>query len=98
VFDYTLQEIISILRTALHSYGYAPQIMIMIEMISKIEFLKDLSSFGMCPPLQLLLHPLIPTQLLLHRLLPLPPQVVSFGYSRVCLLGAVKLISAKICS
>jgi hypothetical protein len=36
-----LQEIISISRIALHSCGYAPQIMMMIEKISGIEFLKD---------------------------------------------------------
>jgi hypothetical protein len=36
-----LQEIISISRTALHSCGYAPQIMMMIEKVSGIEFLKD---------------------------------------------------------
>jgi hypothetical protein len=41
VFDYMLQEIISILRTALHSCGYAPQIMMMLERISRIDFLKD---------------------------------------------------------
>jgi hypothetical protein len=36
-----LQEIISISRTALCSCGYAPQIMMMIEKVSGIEFLKD---------------------------------------------------------
>jgi hypothetical protein len=36
-----LQEIISISRTALHSCGYAPQIMMVIEKVSGIEFLKD---------------------------------------------------------
>jgi hypothetical protein len=36
-----LQEIISISRIALHSCGYAPQIMMMIEKVSRIEFLKD---------------------------------------------------------
>jgi hypothetical protein len=41
VFDYMLQEIISISRIALRSCGYAPQIMMMIERISRIEFLKD---------------------------------------------------------
>jgi hypothetical protein len=41
VFDYMLQEIISILRIAFRSCGYAPQIMMMIETISGIEFLKD---------------------------------------------------------
>jgi hypothetical protein len=41
VFESILQEIISISRTALHSCGYAPQIMMMIEKVSKIEFLKD---------------------------------------------------------
>jgi hypothetical protein len=41
VFDYMLQEIISISRTALHSCGYAPQIMMIIEKVSGIEFLKD---------------------------------------------------------
>jgi hypothetical protein len=41
VFDYLIQEIISISRTTLHSCGYAPQIMMMIERISGIDFLKD---------------------------------------------------------
>jgi hypothetical protein len=41
VFDYMLQEIISISRTALLSCRYAPQIMMMIEKVSGIEFLKD---------------------------------------------------------
>jgi hypothetical protein len=41
VFDYMLQKIISISRTSLHSCGYAPQIMMMIERISGIDFLKD---------------------------------------------------------
>jgi hypothetical protein len=41
VLDYMLQEIISISRTALRSCGYAPQTMMMIEMISGIDFLKD---------------------------------------------------------
>jgi hypothetical protein len=41
VFDFILQEIISISWTALRSCGYAPQIMMMIEKVSKIEFLKD---------------------------------------------------------
>jgi hypothetical protein len=41
VFYYMLQEIISISRIALHSCGYAPKIMLMIERISGIEFLKD---------------------------------------------------------
>jgi hypothetical protein len=36
-----LQEIISISRTTLCSCGYAPQIMMMIEKVSEIEFLKD---------------------------------------------------------
>jgi hypothetical protein len=36
-----LQEIISISRTALHSCGYAPQIMMMIERVTGREFLKD---------------------------------------------------------
>jgi hypothetical protein len=41
VFDYILEEIFSISRTALHSCGYAQQIMMMIEKVSKIYFLKD---------------------------------------------------------
>jgi hypothetical protein len=41
LFDYMLQEIINILRTGLRSCGYAPQIMMMIEKVSGIEFLKD---------------------------------------------------------
>jgi hypothetical protein len=41
VFDFILQEVISISRTALRSCGYAPQIMIMIGRVSKIDFLKD---------------------------------------------------------
>jgi hypothetical protein len=36
-----LHEIISISRTALHSCGYAPQIMMMIERVTGREFLKD---------------------------------------------------------
>jgi hypothetical protein len=41
VFGYMLQDIISISRTTLCSCGYAPQIMMMIESISGIDFLKD---------------------------------------------------------
>jgi hypothetical protein len=41
VFDYMLQEIISISRIALRSCGYAPQIMMLIEKVSEIEFFKD---------------------------------------------------------
>jgi hypothetical protein len=41
VFDYILQEIISISRTAFRSCGYAPQIMMMFERISGIDFLND---------------------------------------------------------
>jgi hypothetical protein len=36
-----LQEIIKISRIAIHSCGYASQIMMMIEKVSGIEFLKD---------------------------------------------------------
>jgi hypothetical protein len=36
-----LQEIINISRTTLHSCGYAPQIMMMIERVTEWEFLKD---------------------------------------------------------
>jgi hypothetical protein len=36
-----LQEIINISGTALRSCGYAPQIMMMIEKVFGIEFLKD---------------------------------------------------------
>jgi hypothetical protein len=41
MFNYMLQEIIYISRTTLHSCGYAPQIMMMIERVSGIEFLRD---------------------------------------------------------
>jgi hypothetical protein len=41
MFAYMLQEIISISWTALRNYGYAPQIMMMIERISGIDILKD---------------------------------------------------------
>jgi hypothetical protein len=41
VFDFILLEIISISRTALRSCGYTPKIIMMIEKVSKIEFLKD---------------------------------------------------------
>jgi hypothetical protein len=41
VFDYILHEIISIPRTTLHSCGYATQIVMMIERIFGIDFLKD---------------------------------------------------------
>jgi hypothetical protein len=41
VFDYILQEIISILRTTLRGCGYAPQNMMMIERIFGIDFPKD---------------------------------------------------------
>jgi hypothetical protein len=41
VFDFILQEIISISRIALRSCGYTPQIMMMIEKVSKIDFWKD---------------------------------------------------------
>jgi hypothetical protein len=41
VFDFILQEILSISRTALHSCGYASQIMMMIEKVTKIDFVKD---------------------------------------------------------
>jgi hypothetical protein len=40
VFDYMLQEIINISRIAPYSCGYAPQIMMMTEKVSGIEFLK----------------------------------------------------------
>jgi hypothetical protein len=41
VFDFMLQEINSISRTALHSYEYAPHIMMMIERVTGWDFLKD---------------------------------------------------------
>jgi hypothetical protein len=41
VFDFILSEIISISRTALRSCGYTPKIIMIIEKVSKIEFLKD---------------------------------------------------------
>jgi hypothetical protein len=41
IFDFILQEIISISRTTLHSCGYAPQIMMMIERMTGRGFLKD---------------------------------------------------------
>jgi hypothetical protein len=41
VFDFMLQEIISISRTTLRSCGYAPQIMMMIERVTRRDFLKD---------------------------------------------------------
>jgi hypothetical protein len=41
VFDFILQEIISISRIALCSCGYAPQIMMFIERVTSREFLKD---------------------------------------------------------
>jgi hypothetical protein len=40
-FYFLLQEIISISRTALHSCGYAPQIMMMIDRVIGREFLTD---------------------------------------------------------
>jgi hypothetical protein len=40
MFAYMLQEIISISWTTLRNYGYAPQIMMMIERISGIDILK----------------------------------------------------------
>jgi hypothetical protein len=41
VFDFMLQEIISISRTTLRSCGYAPQIMMMIERVTGRELLMD---------------------------------------------------------
>jgi hypothetical protein len=41
VFDFVLQEIINISRTTLHSCGYTPQIMMMIERVTGQKFLKD---------------------------------------------------------
>jgi hypothetical protein len=41
VFDFIIEEIINISRIALRSCGYAPQIMTMIEKVSKIDFIKD---------------------------------------------------------
>jgi hypothetical protein len=41
VFAFILQEIINIYGAAHRSCGYAPQIMMMIEKVSKIDFLKD---------------------------------------------------------
>jgi hypothetical protein len=41
VFDYMLQGIINSSRIDLRSWGYATQIMMMIEKVSGIEFLKD---------------------------------------------------------
>jgi hypothetical protein len=41
VFDFIIEEIINISRIALRSCGYAPQIMMMIEKVSKIDFIKD---------------------------------------------------------
>jgi hypothetical protein len=41
VFDYILVEILNISKTALYSYGYAPQIMMMIEKVIGIDFVKD---------------------------------------------------------
>jgi hypothetical protein len=112
VFDYVLQEIISISRIALCSCCYAQQIMMMIEKVPEIEFLKDHEITDLKPQFPAApiitkdvpstsapgLHVLI--QLLLHRLLlpPLPPWVVFLRCSRVCSLGAVTLVSNKTCS
>jgi hypothetical protein len=41
IFDYILVEILNIPKTALRSYAYAPQIMMMIEKVTDIEFVKD---------------------------------------------------------
>jgi hypothetical protein len=41
VFAFILVEIVSISRNALRSYGYAPQIMMMIEKMPRIDFLMD---------------------------------------------------------
>jgi hypothetical protein len=41
IFDYILVEILNISKTALRSYAYAPQIMMMIEKVTDIEFVKD---------------------------------------------------------
>jgi hypothetical protein len=42
VFDYIVSEIINISMSPLQSYDYAPQIMMMIEKISGITFVKDM--------------------------------------------------------
>jgi hypothetical protein len=41
VFDFMLQEIINISKIALCSCGYAPQIMMLIERVTRCKFLKD---------------------------------------------------------
>jgi hypothetical protein len=41
VFDFMLQEVISIFRTTLHSCGYAPQIMMLIKRVTGRDILKD---------------------------------------------------------
>jgi hypothetical protein len=41
VFAFMLAEIVNISRTTIRSYGYAPQVMMMIESVYRIEFLKD---------------------------------------------------------
>jgi hypothetical protein len=41
IFDFILHEIISISRNTLRSCGYAPQIMMIIEKVTGIDFIKD---------------------------------------------------------
>jgi hypothetical protein len=49
VFYFILVEILSISRTVLRSCGYAPQIMMMIEKITCIDFVKDIEITNLKP-------------------------------------------------
>jgi hypothetical protein len=76
VFDYMLQEIISISGTTLHSCGYAPQIMMLIEKVSEIEFLKDHEITDLKPqfPAALIITKDVPS-----TSAPQPPPSTHFG-------------------
>jgi hypothetical protein len=56
IFDFMFQEIINISKRALHSCGYAPQIMMMIERVTEREFLKDYEITNLKPQ-----NPMAPT-------------------------------------
>jgi hypothetical protein len=49
VFDYILVEILNISKTPLRSYGYAPQIMMMIAKEMGIDFVKDIEITNIKP-------------------------------------------------
>jgi hypothetical protein len=74
VFDFMLQDIISISRTALRSCGYAPQIMMLIERVTGHEFLKDHEITDLKPQ-----NPIAPTITMDVPSMPMAPRTIRAG-------------------